>query len=102
SKRSLQVTRSLKPLLRVLCKRSLDYSREWRRLHKRSRLALQNRRDHARRALPFECSPSREHLVQHAAEAEQIAARVGLFSVQLLRRHVLQSSENLSLPRKRR
>src|SRR5262249_55136962 len=39
------------------------------------------------------------HLVEYTAEAEQIAARVDFPAVQLLRRHVLQCPDNLSLAR---
>ena len=66
-----------------------------------ARLPLQNRRDHARRAFAFERALAREHFVQHAAEAEQIAARVGFLALQLLRRHVLQGADDLPLVRER-
>ena len=60
-------------------------------------LALQNRRDHAGRACTLEGPFAGQHLVQHAPEAEKIAARVGFLALQLLRRHILQRAENLSL-----
>ena len=51
----------------------------------------------ARRALARKGLLARQHLVQDAAEAEQIAARVGFFALELLGRHVLEGAEDLSL-----
>ena len=45
----------------------------------------ENRRDHTGRALPRERALAGQHLVQHAAEAEKIAAGVNLLALQLLR-----------------
>src|SRR5437899_4361661 len=40
------------------------------------------------RSIPWESPLTRGHFVQHRAEAEQVRARVELFSTRLLRRHV--------------
>ena len=38
--------------------------------------------------------PSRRHLVQDQSEGEDVAARVGIFAVEQLRRHVLRGAED--------
>ena len=99
--RCLQIARGLKPLIRILRQRAPHHAFQRWRHRERRRLPFQNRRDHAGRALAFERPLAREHLVQHAAEAEQIAARIRLLALQLLRRHVLQRPDNLPFRRQR-
>src|SRR5262249_53609114 len=94
---TLQIERSLESLLRVLRQTSPDNPFQRRSEVQRPRPPLQHRRNHARRALPLKCTLAAQRLVEHAAEAEQIAARIGLLALQLLRRHVMQGPENLSL-----
>src|SRR5271169_2642070 len=52
--------------------------------------------------LTFERPASRDHFVENASEAEEIAARVGLRALQNFRRHVLKRSHNRTLLRERR
>ena len=54
----------------------------------RGRLARHDRRDDARLALAGKCAAAGQHLVEHAPEREQVRARVGVFPLELLRRHV--------------
>src|SRR5438477_10735002 len=44
---------------------------------------------------------SRQHLVQHSTERKNIASAIQVFSFHLLRRHVLEGSDNGSLLRHR-
>jgi hypothetical protein len=100
--RGLHVERVLKSAIGIFRQTGPDHALQRRGETERRRLALEDRRNHARRGLPVERAPAREHLVQHAPEAEDVAARVGVFAVQLLRRHVLQRAENLSFGRQSR
>src|ERR1035437_501363 len=49
------------------------------------------------RVLKSERALAGEHFVEHAAGAEQVAARVDLLALQLLRRHVLKRPLDLAL-----
>ena len=57
-------------------------------------LPLQDRGDDAGRRPALERLPAGDHLVDHGAEREDVGARVGLFAVELFRRHVLQGAED--------
>src|SRR5262245_7354050 len=57
-------------------------------------VALQNRGGDARLALSFKSAPAGNHLVEHGAEREDVAARICLLTLELFRRHVGQRSEN--------
>jgi hypothetical protein len=94
-----QVTGALKPLVRVFRERPSHDAVELSGDFERWRLALQDRRNHTRRALSGERPSTREKFVQHATEAEQIAARIDLLVLQLLRRHVLERPYDLRLDR---
>jgi hypothetical protein len=58
------------------------------------RLARHDRADEARLALAHEGPLARRHLVQHAAESPDVGAMVGLLSLELLGRHVLERPEH--------
>ena len=60
----------------------------------RARLGREDRRHHARRRLALERLLAGEQLVEHAAEREDVGARVGLAAFDLLRRHVLRRAED--------
>ena len=57
-------------------------------------LGSKDGRDEACLALPLERLAARRHFVEHGAEGEQIAARVGRLPLQLLRRHVLHRPDD--------
>jgi len=44
--------------------------------------------------LPVEGTPARQHLVQHEAEGEDVAARIGWLALGLLGRHVLHRPQD--------
>ena len=56
----------------------------------RGRLRLEDLRDEARLGGRLEGAVARDHLVEHGAEREDVAARIGLVPFELLGRHVLQ------------
>ena len=60
----------------------------------RRRLRGEDGRDEARLALPLERPAARRHLVEHGAEGEQVAARVGRLPLELLRCHVLHRPDH--------
>ena len=51
--------------------------------------------------LPSNALLARRHLVEHAAQREDVRARVGLLPLELLRRHVLKRAEDRPLLRQR-
>ena len=57
-------------------------------------LFAEDRRDDVGAGIAAERLPSREHLVEHRAEGEEIAARVGRFAAHLLGCHVTHGSED--------
>src|SRR5207249_4709079 len=96
SERSLQIPSVLESLVRILGKASPDHSVQRCGHIDGCWLPFQDGRYDARRTLSLECPFSAQHLVQYAAEAEQITARMHVLAVKLFRRHVLQGAENLS------
>src|SRR6185295_17162058 len=60
-----------------------------------------DRTDQARLALARERLPAGQHLVEDASEREEVAARVGLPALELLRRHVLERAEDRAASRER-
>ena len=63
----------------------------------RRRLALQYCRQHAGSGLALERALAGGHLVEHGAQSEDVAARVGFLAFHLLRRHVLKRSNDRAL-----
>ena len=61
------------------------------------RIPLQNGGHHTSCARPFKRTLARSHLVHNGTEGEDVAARVGLFAFDLLRRHVLERPEDGAL-----
>ena len=57
-------------------------------------IEMQNRRDDVARSVATKRRPAGGHLVEHDAEAEDVAARVDLQSPRLLRRHVLRRAHH--------
>ena len=66
-------------------------------LRHRRRLGGRNRADEARPRLSFEGLLPGQHLEQHAAEREEVGARVRFEPFDLLRSHVLERAENGAL-----
>jgi hypothetical protein len=66
-------------------------------LRGRRRLVLEDRGDEARPAPTLERPMTGDRLIKHAAERPDIASRVGLSALELLRRHVLHRAENGAL-----
>src|SRR5215472_5630651 len=58
----------------------------------RLRLLLQNRAGHTELALAFKRLLARQHLIEHRAQRENVAARVEFLSFHLFWRHVLKRS----------
>ena len=101
-KLQLDVVGRLEPVVRLLRHAGLDDAVEGRRCHRRDRrdrswLAFQDRRDQARAALAGKRLLARSHLVQHAAQGEDVGAGVGLLALELLRGHVLERPEDRAL-----
>ena len=57
-------------------------------------LALHDSGDDAGLAFAVEGHAAGEHFVEHAAEGEDVAARVGILAFELLGRHVLECPEH--------
>ena len=102
-----QIVRALHALVGILREARADDAIE-RGVHQRlrgrdrRRVLLQNRAEETRLALADERAPAREHLVEDAAKRPDVRARVGLFALHHLRRHVLIRSENRPLHCQRR
>ena len=69
------------------------------RLHGAERrwVALENLGNEIRLRLPLERLLPRDHLVEHAAEREDVGARFCVAALHLLRRHVLERAEDCAL-----
>ena len=65
-------------------------------------MVAHDRGDQARLSGAFEGALAGRHLVQHAAQCPQVGARVGLFPLQLFRRHVLERADDRALGGQRR
>jgi hypothetical protein len=59
--------------------------------------SLRNRAKQPRARLAFKRRPAGQHLEQHGAERENVSARIGLESFDLLWRHVLERAKNRAL-----
>ena len=66
------------------------------------RFRRHDRADDRRRRLAVERPPARDHLVEHAAEREDVAARVGGAALELLGRHVCNVPRMVPARRQRR
>ena len=87
----------LPPLPRILLQAETQQpdqvGRHVRRQARPVRVALQHARQHLGSAPAFECARTRQHLVQHAAEGEQVRARIDRLTSRLLGRHVRGGAE---------
>ncbi len=63
---------------------------------------LEDGRDDHGLARPVERSPGREHFVERGAERKDVASAVGLPTIQLFRRQVVQGAKNHPFPREPR
>jgi hypothetical protein len=93
----------LPTLVGIFLKAQPEYAIQRRRshfLHGWGR-PFQDRGNHACVTRTIECAFSGEHLVQHAAEREKVSPIVGQLALQLLRRHVLQRTDDGALLRQR-
>ncbi len=93
------VARGLPAVLGILGQARLDQTVERGRAHRLNggdnrRLARQDRRHDRDRARSPERLPPRRHLVEHRAQREDVAPRVALSALQLLRRHVRHRPQN--------
>ena len=95
----LRLQRRLKTLARIFVQARPHHPLQRRRHGQRRWIFVENRRDHRGGIRTFERPAAREHLVQHASEREQVAARVGFLALQLLGRHVLQRADDLAFAR---
>ena len=96
------VVRRRPAVLGLLGETALDDPVERGRDHRldrrdRSRVRVHDRADQARLARPRESLLARHHLVEHAAEREDVAAGVGVAALELLGRHVLERPEDRAL-----
>ena len=64
-------------------------------------LGVHDRCDDACRRLARKRPLARQHLVEHCAEGENVAARVGIFAFELLRRHIGKRAQHSSFFRYR-
>jgi hypothetical protein len=80
----------MEAILRIPLQAVRDDSLKARRnlLSRRVGLSFEDRRHGLCGGFPRESSPSRDHLIQHAAQGENIAASVGRRAPDLLRRHI--------------
>ena len=100
------VVGALPAVVRVLLQALLHDVVERGRHHRlhggdRGRLCREDRRDQARLRLAFERPLRRRHLVEQRSEREDIRARVGLDSLELLGGHVLESPQDCPFLRQR-
>ena len=86
----------LPSLARILRQALLQHAIERSRRHGRHRrgFALENGGNDTRRVLSVEGTTARQHLVEHKAEREEVAARIRRLALRLLRRHVLHRPQN--------
>jgi len=94
----------LPALLPILCETGLHDPVECRRrgrLNVRDRRGLlgQDRGDHRGLTLAGERFPPCRHLVEHGPKSEEVGSRVSFLAFELLRGHVLERSQDRSLPR---
>src|SRR5687768_17213008 len=99
---SLEIARSLPAIVGILLEAPRDDVVEDRRCQRlqrchRRRLVIENCADETRLTLAFERAAARQHLVEHAAEGEDVGASIDFLSFELLWGHVLQRSENRAL-----
>ena len=73
-----------------------------REIAQRRRIAAEDRGDDTRVARALERAPAGDHLEQHGAEREDVAARVDVAIFELLGRHVVQGAEDRALSSQRR
>jgi hypothetical protein len=104
--RTRPMSRALR-ILRVLLEAGPHHFRETARrsrlrLEQRSRLFLEDRRREAGARLAGERSGAGDQLVEHDAEGEDVAARVGVMAFDLLGRHVRQRAQHRAFRRQRR
>ena len=102
-----QVARRLEALLGPLLEAVPDDPRERRRQPRDRRgeiggLLAQDRRHRLRARLAREGPASRQHLVEHRAEREDVGARVGGLAAHLLGRHVADRSQDRARLRRAR
>ncbi len=95
----LHVLRGLDAVVRVFGQQRPDQALERRRADRRQfgqrrRHVAHDRADQAGLRRAGERPPAGRHLVQHAAEGPQVAARVGVAAIELLGRHVLERSDD--------
>ena len=93
------VARGLPAILRILRQAARHDPLERRRrdrheLLDRPRLGRENGCHHARRGLALERAVAREQLVEHAAEREDVGARIDLARLDLLGRHVVRRADD--------
>src|ERR1044072_1465071 len=96
TQRREQLTERLETLTRVFTQRPLDCLAQLSgcRLGERAWLLLQHRRAHVLGRLALEGPKSREHLVEHDAEAPYVRARVHRLSARLLGAHVTRRAHD--------
>ena len=91
------VVRGLDPLIRILRQARADQSIERRSGVGRRWLMFEDRGNQARLARAGERRFAGDHLVQHQPKGEDVAARIGFFPMEQLRRHVLNRPEDFAL-----
>ena len=104
AQRQGQIVRALPALLRILGETGADHAvetrrREWHELEHGARLVLHDRGDQRGRRRALVGAPPGGHLVEHAAQCPQVAARVGLAALELLGRHVVAGADERALGR---
>ena len=104
---SSDVARVLPSLIGIFRQADADEPIQRRRYerHERGnlgRLTFENGGDEARLRLALEGSVARKHLVENAAEREDIRSRIRLLPLDLFGCHVLQRPQDRSLQRRRR
>src|SRR5207302_4744908 len=75
-----------------------DLDKNWRARFNLRRIKKQNGGDRCFCRFPVEWPTPTDHLVQHHAETEDVAARIESFSAKLFRRHVRSGSGDHSRP----
>ena len=93
------VVRAVPPILGILGQRFADEAIERGGRHRlqagdRRGLVAQDRGDQGCSTSALERFLTRRHLVEHGAEGEDVGERIGFLAFELLRRHVLDRSEN--------
>jgi hypothetical protein len=101
------IVRGLKAVRGILGEACTHHAVEHRRRERLAgrdglRIFFQNRGEYAELRFAFESAASSDHFVEHASEAEQIAASVSFRALQKFRRHVLKGSDDRTLLRERR